>query len=206
MVFTSSRTEQPPLTHNLLRSFLLTHLYQFFGALLGCSKMGMPGFDSYGGDTSMYKVHKFMDLSNADVTYFITQVGMAAASFGVAKDDIDIVAKALGDTFNMKCAAPVEVIPGTGAQLQAICIGDGCKEASNATCSQYADSTKPEMCPSGSMSSMMPTGTGMPTGGMTTGSMMPTGTGPASVPTGNAAALNSFGIAAAVAAAAAYAL
>ncbi|KAJ3480546.1 hypothetical protein NLG97_g8049 [Lecanicillium saksenae] len=42
--------------------FLLTHLYQFFGTLLGCSKQGMSGFDAYDGNPSMYKVHKFMNL------------------------------------------------------------------------------------------------------------------------------------------------
>lgn len=190
--------------------FLLTHLYQFFGALLGCSKMGMPGFDSYQGNPSMYKVHKFMDLSNAEMTYFIQQVGMAAASFGVDEADIDVVAKALGDTFNMKCSPPAEVIPGS-KELQAICIAEDCKEAENPVCDQYDESTEPEMC--SMMSSMMPTGTGsmmptgtgsmMPTG---TGSMMPTGTGPGTVPTDNAAPVNNFGVAAVVAAAAAYIL
>lgn len=160
--------------------------------------MGMTGFDSYGGDPSMYKVHKFMHLGNAEVTYFITQVGMAAASFGVAKDDITAVAKALNDTFNMECSPAAEVIPGTGAQLQAICTGDGCTKSANATCDKYdANVMMPGMC---SMASG--TGSMMPTGSMST--MMPSGTGPASVPSDNAAASNSFGAAAAVAAAAAY--
>ena len=43
---------------NLSRSMLLTHLYQFFGILLGCSDVGTTGFPQYGGDTSMGNVHK----------------------------------------------------------------------------------------------------------------------------------------------------
>ena len=39
-------------------SGLLTHLYQFFGVLLGCSGYGEMGFPSYMGDPSMYNVHK----------------------------------------------------------------------------------------------------------------------------------------------------
>ncbi len=195
-------------SHLLLSSFLLTHLYQFFGALLGCSKMGMTGFPSYEGDTSMYNVHKFMNLDNAEMTYFINQVGMAAASFGVADSDIQIVAKALGDTFNMRCSAPAEVIPGAGEELQAICIAEDCMKAENAMCDKYDEAEEPEMCEKST--TMMPTGTNMPTGddGMatSTGSMMPTSTGPAPVPTDNAAASNGFGIAAAAAAVAAYVL
>jgi len=37
---------------------LLTHLYQYFGVLLGCSMVGQTGFPSYGGSTQMYNVHK----------------------------------------------------------------------------------------------------------------------------------------------------
>lgn len=37
---------------------LLTHLYQFFGSLLGCSQQGMPGFSAYVGQKSMYSVHQ----------------------------------------------------------------------------------------------------------------------------------------------------
>jgi hypothetical protein len=39
-------------------SALLTHLYQYFGLLLGCSTVGQTGFPKYGGETSMYSVHK----------------------------------------------------------------------------------------------------------------------------------------------------
>ena len=42
---------------------LLTHLYEFFGTLLGCSHVGMAGFDAYAGDASMYEVHKYVPFS-----------------------------------------------------------------------------------------------------------------------------------------------
>ena len=37
---------------------LLTHLYEYFGVLLGCTQVGKSGFPPYGGDPSMYDVHK----------------------------------------------------------------------------------------------------------------------------------------------------
>ncbi|CEJ82135.1 hypothetical protein VHEMI02220 [[Torrubiella] hemipterigena] len=192
--------------------FLLTHLYEFFGTLLGCSQQGMTGFDKYDGQPSMYKVHKFMNLGEAELTYFISQVGAAAASFGVAKDDITAVANALSSTFGMKCAAPAEVIKGSGPQAQAICIGDGCPEAKEPQCSAYAAAVAPAKCSAASMSgSMMPSGTSMPSGsGSMTGSMPASMTGtmtkPATTNPTGAAGVNGVNIAAAAAAIAALAL
>lgn len=116
---------------------LLTHLYQYFGALLGCSQYGQGAFPAYQGFGSMYQVHKFMDLDIYEVSYFVEQVGLAAASFGVATSDIEIVGNALMNLFGYKCAAPAVVIPAQGLQLESICIADNCPLAPNATCSMY---------------------------------------------------------------------
>jgi len=176
--------------------FLLTHLYQFFGALLGCTKQGMPGFDAYMGQASMYEVHKFMDLSYAEVTYFIEQVGMAAASFGVATADITAVATALETVFNVKCGPPTTLIKSEGPELESICIDPAtCPLAVNATCDKYATPMKPKPA----NSTTMPT-TVAPTGVMPTGSSMPS-----SVPTA-AAAVNGWSLAAVAVGLAAFAL
>lgn len=119
---------------------LLTHLYQYFGALLGCSAMGYP---PYTGQGSQYQVHKFMDLDIYQVTYFIQQVGLSAASFGVATSDVEYVGHALSQLFGYKCAPAMTVIPAQGAQLQSICIADDCPLAANATCAAYAAATMP---------------------------------------------------------------
>ncbi|CAK3861393.1 Hypothetical predicted protein [Lecanosticta acicola] len=100
---------------------LLTHLYQYFAALLGCSQFGktvMP----YSSELSMYKVHKFMHLGEKELGYFITQVGMSAASFGVSATDVATVGKALMDTFGYRCSPPTSVPAGAPKELQSICI------------------------------------------------------------------------------------
>lgn len=172
----------------------------------------MSGFDAYDGNPSMYKVHKFMNLGKPEMDYFITQVAMAAASFGVAKEDIAVVGKALGDTFNMRCSAPAEVIKGKGAQAQAICIKSGCEEAKDAKCDAYAEAVAPGNCTmtSTSSGSMMPTGTStssMNGGGSGSGSATTTPTSTSTNPPKSADGnVNSFGLAAIAAALAAYAL
>jgi uncharacterized membrane protein YgcG len=120
-------------------SFLLTHLYQYFGALLGCTKYSTGVFSAYAGDPSMYKVHKFMDLGPAEMGYFIQQVALSGASFGVAQDDLQIVGQSLNAAFNLRCAPEAEIIPGQGAQLNSMCIADNCPLHPNATCAAYED-------------------------------------------------------------------
>lgn len=124
--------------------FLLTHLYQFFGTALGCSQQGMSGYPKYGGDVSMYDVHKFMNLNYIENTWFIQNVGLSAMSFGVSMDDVQAVAKTLGGAFNVKCAptsGPLESL--LGPELQSICIAADCPLAPNATCDAYGPAYAP---------------------------------------------------------------
>jgi len=122
---------------------LITHLYGFFGALLGCSDLGQNGFPAYAGSTAMGTVHKFMDLDAAEMGYFITQVGTAAASFGVTTDDVTAVGMALQTTFGMRCAPPASVPAAAPAALQAICQASDCPESPNATCDAYGNVAEP---------------------------------------------------------------
>ncbi|KAF7550492.1 hypothetical protein G7Z17_g5666 [Cylindrodendrum hubeiense] len=161
--------------------FLLTHLYQFFGSLLGCSEQGMAGFDAYKAQSSMYKVHKFMDLDYYQVTYFVTQVGLAAASFGVAEDDIKAVAMALNSIFNVRCAPATTAIKAQGAQLQSICIDKSCPLAKDGVCSKYDTPIEPKNATASgdesSASASMASGTATATGTSATTEASATTTG-----------------------------
>lgn len=132
--------------------FLLTHLYQFFGSLLGCSDYGMAGFPAYGGFASMYQVHKFMDLDVNEVGYFIQQVGLAAESFGVTADDATAVGTALNSLFGYRCAPNTTAIAAQGPQMQSICIADDCPIAKDAVCDEYATPVEPKNATSSSNS------------------------------------------------------
>lgn len=100
---------------------------------------------------------RFMDLSYAEVGYFITQVALSAASFGVAQSDLEIVGTALGSLFDVRCAPPTVIIPAQHAQLQSICTDMTCPLAVNATCAMYQTNvTEPATA---TMSSMASTGT-----------------------------------------------
>ncbi|KAK9437476.1 hypothetical protein VB005_08466 [Metarhizium brunneum] len=191
--------ENKPANDKTSHHFLLTHLYEFFGSLTGCSMQGMAGFDAYNGQASMAEVHKFMGLGKPEMDYFVTQVGLAAASFGVAKDDISAIADSLNSVFNVACGPPTAVVKAQGPQLQSICIDQSTcpKAAKDPMCDMYPAAVKPgnatgTMMPSGSMSAT----------GTASGTNMPSGTGSA-IPTA-AAAVNGYSAVAVVAGLAAF--
>lgn len=70
----------------------------------------------------MYDVHKFMALDAYKVGYFIEQVGLSAASFGVEKEDVEFMGTTLQEYFGYRCAPPKQALPDKGKELQAICI------------------------------------------------------------------------------------
>lgn len=135
----------------------------------------MTGFPAYAGNTNMYAVHGFMALGPNAMGYFIQEVGLAAASFGVAADDIKAAATALTTLFDYKCLAPAAIIPMAPVEPQSICIANSCPIAPmNATCSAYGTVTQPQFVNgtvfmpgganstssmSGASSTMMSTGT-----------------------------------------------
>jgi len=84
-----------------------------------------------------------MDLNPTEFGYFVTQVALAAASFGVAADDLAGVGMALNSLFGYRCSQPVSVLPGTPAELQSICIDGTCPLAPNATCDSYGPVSRP---------------------------------------------------------------
>lgn len=84
----------------------------------------------------MSAAHRFMNLDANEVGYFITQVGMAAVSFGVSQEDATAVGTLLGSLFNVRCAPPVAFPAGPGAKQasQSICLASSCPLADKADC------------------------------------------------------------------------
>ena len=97
----------------------------------------------------MYRVHKYMALDRAEIGYFISQVGLAAASFGVAQSDIAAVASALVMYFNYKCSPPANIV--YGPQLDSICVDVTCPLVPNPKCylydNNYGSSLEPKTAP-----------------------------------------------------------
>lgn len=134
-----------------------------------------------------------MDLGPNELGYFVQQVAMSAASFGVAKEDLEMVGMALNQLFGLRCSPPTAAVPPTDKELQAICIKDTCPLSPNPVCDQYGAAVAPvPNSTTPATSSGMPQSTsGSMTGSMTnsmTATMTNSMTGsPSSVPTAGAA-------------------
>ncbi|CAO1634875.1 unnamed protein product [Parajaminaea phylloscopi] len=113
---------------------LLTHLYQYFGQALKCSSQSANGeFKTYQGDTSMSKVHRFMNLNYIENSYFIQEVGKAATSFGVTAEDATAVGNTLNMLFNYRCSPAISFPSGANAS-QSICLASSCPLADKYNC------------------------------------------------------------------------
>jgi len=143
---------------------LITHLYSFFGLLAGCSKVGTGSFPAYSGNTDMSSDHKYMDLNPTELGYFITQVGTAAASFGVTNDDVTALGGALSKYFGNRCGPTVSIVPGSVAQDQSICQDATCPVAANATCANVVNGTAPMFANGTNFSAPTATSSGSPSG------------------------------------------
>ncbi|CZR69265.1 uncharacterized protein PAC_19165 [Phialocephala subalpina] len=144
-----------PLQHNMssngntssLQYNTVTHIYEYFGALLNCSLQGSPDFPSYQGRTSMYEVHKFMDLSSFAMDFFIKQCIDSALSLGFSPSDANDFYLTL-QQFNSRCSPPATVlnIPSPGKEtkeLQSVCLAPDCKQDPKAECGLYAVAFEP---------------------------------------------------------------
>lgn len=97
-------------------------MYQYFGALFGCSFYATDGFAKYDGKTSMYDVHKYMGLGAKDVGYFIQQLQLSTQSLGFSNEDVNSVGIQLATLFGQRCLPKSSVVPDGKKELQAICI------------------------------------------------------------------------------------
>jgi hypothetical protein len=115
---------------------LLSHLYQFFGALLGCTAEGFP---TYQGDPDMSRVHKFMNLDEMQLDYFNTQVALAAQALGVEDADVSTIGSVLDSLFNVGCTPPLTADSGVPSFMvgtqSGICAAPSCPVADPTQCS-----------------------------------------------------------------------
>lgn len=83
-----------------------------------------------------------MNLGPEELGYFITQVGLSAASFGVAEGDVTAVGESLNKAFGYRCAPAAVVVPSQKAQPQSICQAKECPLSPKDTCSAYEESVE----------------------------------------------------------------
>lgn len=114
---------------------LFTHWFTAFGFIYGCSfAPKFPRTADSGGPLSAAYVHKFMNLNQTDIGYFIEQLTVASKYFGFSDDDAQTLDTFMNARYNVRCAPPVN------GQLYSICSADECPLAQpQPDCNAYKD-------------------------------------------------------------------
>ncbi|KAK1237629.1 hypothetical protein MKX07_006757 [Trichoderma sp. CBMAI-0711] len=130
---------------------LFTHWFTAFGFVYGCSSA--PKFprtgESRGGPLSPAYVHKFMNLNQTHIGYFIEQLTLASMAYGFSYEDAQTLSTFMNARYNVRCA------PAINGQLFSICFADECPLAQpKPDCDAYK-----EVGPSGTGNGSRPTAT-----------------------------------------------
>ncbi|PTB62802.1 hypothetical protein BBK36DRAFT_1162584 [Trichoderma citrinoviride] len=146
---------------------LFTHWFTAFGFVYGCSLAPkFPRTGDSGGPLSPAYVHKFMNLNQTHIGYFIEQLTLASMAYGFSSEDAQTLSTFMNARYNVRCA------PAINGQLFSICFADECPLAQpKPDCDAYK-----EIGPSGTGNGSEPTATAGPgsaTNSATTTSISP---------------------------------
>lgn len=102
-------------------SRLFAHWFTAFGFIYGCSSAPkFPRTADSGSPLSSAYVHKFMNLNQTDIGYFIEQLTVASKYFGFSDEDAQTLDTFMNARYNVRCAPPIN------GQLYSICFADEC--------------------------------------------------------------------------------
>ncbi|KHN96383.1 uncharacterized protein MAM_05672 [Metarhizium album ARSEF 1941] len=131
--FLNGSTQTAEIKSGTNQYTLFTHWYYVFGKIFGCSRYkGFVG-TSFTPLTPAY-VHKFMDLNQTEVGYFIEQFIAASRYYGFSDADASTLSTFMNARYNIRCSPPLD------GQLYSICFAKECPLAApNAECGAYSN-------------------------------------------------------------------
>ncbi len=134
-----------------MRSHLFIHFFSAFDSIFSCSLVkSFPKTNESGGPISLAYVHKYMNLNQTDLGYFIEQLTTSSKFFGFSDQDADTLSGYMNSKYNVRCAPPVS------GQLYSLCQATECPLAEpSPDCADYAN-----LGPSGIGNSTGPSSTG----------------------------------------------
>ena len=103
-------------------SNLFHHWFIAFGYVYSCSQVTQFPNNSTGSGArnSDSYIHKFMNLNQTDVGYFIRQLTLASQYFGFTETDSSTLETFMNARYNVRCQPPID------GELYSICLADDC--------------------------------------------------------------------------------
>ncbi|KAG6009648.1 hypothetical protein E4U21_001712 [Claviceps maximensis] len=110
---------------------LFTHWYYVFGKVYSCSRYKTFVENSFEPLNPAY-VHKYMDLNQTHVGYFIDQLLVASKYYGFSDSDIHALSNSMNSKYNFRCLPPVD------NSVTSICLAKECPVAApSPNCAVY---------------------------------------------------------------------
>ncbi|OAA41641.1 hypothetical protein NOR_05149 [Metarhizium rileyi] len=121
--FLNGSTDTAEIRPSSNQDILFSHWYVTFGKVYKCTNASQFVAKEYAPFTPAY-VHKFMDLDQTQVAYFIDQLILASKYYGFSDSDAQQLAANMNTKYNNKCSPP----DATG-QLNSVCFASDCPRA-----------------------------------------------------------------------------
>ncbi|KAL6911022.1 hypothetical protein GGI43DRAFT_34001 [Trichoderma evansii] len=133
--FLNGSTNSVNINNSTNQFRLFTHWFTAFGFIYGCSLAPkFPRTADAGAPLSAAYVHKFMNLNQTDIGYFIDQLTVASKYFGFSDEDAQTLDTFMNARYNVRCAPPIN------GQLYSLCFAEECPLAQpQPDCDAYKD-------------------------------------------------------------------
>ncbi|QLI73106.1 uncharacterized protein G6M90_00g104230 [Metarhizium brunneum] len=131
IAFLNGSTKSADIKNGTNQYKLFTHWYYVFGKIYSCSQYKTFLDSSFTPLTPAY-VHRFMDLNQTEVGYFIEQLIAASKYYGFSDTDAATLSTFMNARYNIRCAPPAN------GELYSICLANECPLAApDANCDVY---------------------------------------------------------------------
>ncbi|KAJ6782276.1 hypothetical protein PWT90_00599 [Aphanocladium album] len=130
--FLNGTTDMPNIKKGTNQYTLFTHWYVAFGRIYGCTKVEEFLDEKYQTLMPAY-VHKYMDLDQNQIGYFIRQLILGSKYYGFSDEDAHTLENTMNTRYNIRCSPP------ENNKLSSICFNKDCPLSLNSDCDAYND-------------------------------------------------------------------
>ncbi|KAJ3496363.1 hypothetical protein NLG97_g2719 [Lecanicillium saksenae] len=132
--FITGKASAVALTNQTNQYRLFNHWFIAFGYTYGCSLVSKFPRTGSSSPVGVAYTHKYMNLNQTDVGYFINQLTLASKYYGFSDDDAGTLETFMNARYNVRCG------PSINGQLYSICLADECPLAApSPDCNAYTN-------------------------------------------------------------------
>ncbi|KAI9148256.1 hypothetical protein HJFPF1_12084 [Paramyrothecium foliicola] len=123
--FLTGETDTVVMTNSSNQYHLFGNFFTAFSRLFACTHP-IPRLANSNGPVQPAYAHKFMNLDNNQLGYFINQLTQSAKYYGFTTQDAETFRTRMNSLYNVRCAPAITFNPTSGPQLFSLCQNPSC--------------------------------------------------------------------------------